>query len=350
MKVACVWYRHGILGLLLSFLTVSCWKQRLRGREDHGHAREQRERRGLRHSNVNEPYHKAKPSLYIEPDMLGTRNLTTTNATVYGAIIMSTLSESSNLQLTKTWRDDALGNKSMSTTEMAAARLAHARQMILELPFPVVEWPPIFAGPCPQIKDGHGTERGLAFAHYQIWLDFIHFDHDVLLAAERKDFKGTYSSSDFSSIGSRYMTSDKGTLYKNGIPFLEDDIIVVFEDDADIAIKDLRNTLQEEFAMMHTDILYLGWCSGRLARPVPLCMHAYALTRRGARKLVKYFEPCGPAVDLQLVIMGKNKWITYRTANPWSYQKSSLNERYPHPHDFTNGIFHQVRIGSFNGH
>ena len=207
MKVACVWYRHGILGLLLSFLTVSCWKQRLRGREDHGHAREQRERRGLRHSNVNEPYHKAKPSLYIEPDMLGTRNLTTTNATVYGAIIMSTLSESSNLQLTKTWRDDALGNKSMSTTEMAAARLAHARQMILELPFPVVEWPPIFAGPCPQIKDGHGTERGLAFAHYQIWLDFIHFDHDVLLAAERKDFKGTYSSSDFSSIGSRYMTS-----------------------------------------------------------------------------------------------------------------------------------------------
>ena len=93
----------------------------------------------------------------------------------------------------------------------------------------------------------------------------------------------------------------------------------------------------------------LGWCSGRLARPVPLCLHAYAITRRGARKLVKYFEPCGMAIDWQVVIMGKNKWITYRTANPWSYQ-NNLNSKYPRSHDFTQGIFHQVRIGSFNGH
>ena len=83
------------------------------------------------------------------------------------------------------------------------------------------------------------------------------------------------------------MATENGTLYKNGVPFLDDDILIVFEDDADIAIKDLENTLREELGMMTTDILYLGWCSGRLARPVPLCMHAYAVTRRGARKMVK---------------------------------------------------------------
>ena len=36
------------------------------------------------------------------------------------------------------------------------------------------------------------------------------------------------------------MASENGTLYKNGIPFLDDDILIVFEDDADIAIKDVR--------------------------------------------------------------------------------------------------------------
>lgn len=36
------------------------------------------------------------------------------------------------------------------------------------------------------------------------------------------------------------MAAENGTLYKNGLPFLEEDILVVFEDDADIAIKDVR--------------------------------------------------------------------------------------------------------------
>lgn len=80
--------------------------------------------------------------------------------------------------------------------------------------------------------------------------------------------------------GGKFEASENGSLFKNGKPFLDDDIIIIFEDDADIAIKDIETTLKEELAMMTTDILYLGWCSGRLARPVPLCMHAYALTRR----------------------------------------------------------------------
>ena len=143
---------HHVMVCLILFLGVSCDERRLRMRKgverwENEEKRAQSWRRDLRHSNLHDPNHKAKPSLYIEPDMQGTRNLTTNNSTVYGAIIMSTSADSSNLKLTKTWRDDVLGNKSMSTTEMATARLAHARQMILELPFPVVEWPPVFAGP-----------------------------------------------------------------------------------------------------------------------------------------------------------------------------------------------------------
>lgn len=74
----------------------------------------------------------------------------------------------------------------------------------------------------------------------------------------------------------------------NGSPI---DVLVILEDDVDVAIvySELNTTLSEEIGDMgsHTDLLFLGWCEGRLARPVPLCAHAYAVTRKGARKLVK---------------------------------------------------------------
>ena len=64
---------------------------------------------------------------------------------------------------------------------------------------------------------------------------------------------------------------------------------MVLEDDADVAIhyKDLNQTLAEELGSIGVDLLFLGWCEGRLARPVPLCTHAYAVTRKGARKLIQ---------------------------------------------------------------
>lgn len=55
------------------------------------------------------------------------------------------------------------------------------------------------------------------------------------------------------------------------------------------------------------------------------------------------------AIDEQFVTMAKNKWITWRTAHNWSY-KNRFNSNYPKSHDPFHGIFHQKRMGSFNGH
>lgn len=260
------------------------------------------------------------------------------NATVYGSIIISS-SIGSNVT-------SSTPSSSVSILEL---REHSAREMYHQLPFPVMEWPAVFTKACPRFRNGHKTERGLAFAHYQIWSDFVFFDHDILAQASAHEdgmFKSTTSTST-----SNLFTYENRTFYKNGIPFLESDILVIFEDDADIAVVDIEETMRDELASMSTDMLYLGWCNGRLARPVPLCTHAYALTRKGCRKLIKYFEPCGLALDEQFVIMGKNNWITYRVAHPWNY-KDRYNSRYSHSHshDGTHGIFHQKKLGSLNGH
>ena len=81
---------------------------------------------------------------------------------------------------------------------------------------------------------------------------------------------------------------------------------------------------------------------------MPLCLHSYAMTRRGARKAVASFEICGLAVDEQLVRMCKNDVLKYDRVRPYSY--TPTNKNYPQPKDNTKGIFHQKRMGSFNGH
>jgi hypothetical protein len=261
------------------------------------------------------------------------------NATVYGSIIISG-SASTITTNTNT-------NTPSNASSIVELREQSAREMYQQLPFPVMEWPAVFTKACPRFKNGHKTERGLAFAHYQIWSDFVFFDHDILAqASTHKD--GSFKSTTLTST-SNLFSYENQTLYKNGIPFLESDILVIFEDDADIAVIDIQETMRDELASMTTEMLYLGWCNGRLARPVPLCTHAYAITRAGCRKLIKYFEPCGLALDEQFVIMGKNNWITYRVAHPWNY-KDRYNNRYPHAHDGTHGIFHQKKLGSLNGH
>ena len=142
---------------------------------------------------------------------------------------------------------------------------------------PVVEWPPLRVAQCPQDdREKHGSsERGLSWAHYQILLEFIYFDDDVMKEWEKvggmqKDT--VYESNSISSLSSvftavaeksggtstsTFVGGGKGAsdvrkkeiaswpsgLYKNGIPFKEDDIMVMLEDDV-MAIKDIEGTLR----------------------------------------------------------------------------------------------------------
>lgn len=56
---------------------------------------------------------------------------------------------------------------------------------------------------------------------------------------------------------------------------------VIFEDDADIALKDHRVILRSELIGMKTDLMYLGWCESKMARPAFLRTHAHAVTGTG---------------------------------------------------------------------
>ena len=201
-------------------------------------------------------------------------------------------------------------------------------------------------------------------AHYRIIREFTYFDPVLLLLSRTKDYKSgrsikaassssnhTTNSTGMSSHDAAYVLHRNGSLFKNSIPFLDTDVLIVFEDDAESAIENLNVTIVQELSSMSTDILYLGWCEGRLARPVPLCTHAYALTRRGARKLLKHLEPCGLALDEQLVIIIKNNHLTYRRVSADSYSK--LNKKYRNMYgERTYGMFHQnkAKLGSTMGH
>lgn len=264
------------------------------------------------------------------------------NVTVYTSVITSTVNKNSHQHNQKT--------NHVNHSDANAARVNNIQTLKRHFyPFPVTEWPAIYTRPCPNFEHGHKTERGLALAHYQIWLDFVFFDNDVLDALKRNPpeyLPGT----PYSSISGRFQAYQNGTLLKNDLPFQENDILIILEDDAESVVEELNSTLVEELSAMSTDIVYLGWCEGRMARPVPLCLHAYALTRAGARKLIKYYEPCGKALDEQFVMFAKNNFISYRRANPWSYK--TLRSDYVAYDRKTDGVIRQNKhiIASINGH
>ena len=235
---------------------------------------------------------------------------------------------------------------------LISARLKNFHQLADELPFPLTEWAAVFTSACPLYPDGHKSERGLVWAHYRIFREFSYFD-PILLTKLRKvqnDSALVEANQPLHSKNGLYVAYPNGTLIKNNQLFLEDDIIAIFEDDAEGAVTELNTTLIEEHSAMNVDLLYLGWCEGRTARPVPLCTHAYALTRRGARKLVQYIEPCGRALDEQFVILAKNNLISWRRVFGHSYK--NLNEKYKGLYgEKTYGMFHQNKaLGSINGH
>jgi hypothetical protein len=320
-----------------------------------------------------------------------------------------------------------------------AARVAIYQQLQKQVPFEITRWGGIYSAPCPTMPRAHVAERGLMWAHYRIWRDFAFID-PILEARYEKwriqnvpkvvgdktgespsELGGTNHSArhHFKASGNGlyhiqrdYIVSQDhtykisladGKRFRGDEHLQNDDIILIFEDDAVPTVKDLPETLREELRDLHSgfasaqpysyynfngnlpgtpyfdpkakdqdiyggsnphdetkdgsmDIVYLGWCEGRLAKPAPICSHAYAITRFAARKLVHYIEPCGEALDLQLATLIKNGWVRFRRANSWSYSQDKIRPDYSEAgngggfKDF--GIFRQCKshCGSFMYH
>jgi len=197
-----------------------------------------------------------------------------------------------------------------SAQENAYTRIKNSKDMTAQLPFQTEAWLSIYAPSCPG-KHGKGNDRGVTMSHYQIWSDFL------------------------------FHTKDEKTY--------DDLIMVVFEDDAVIAVKNVTHSLEVEIGSMDTDLLFLGWCYGR--RHMPMCTHSYALSRNGAKKIVDNWDLCNPsAIDGQWKHLAKAEKFTWKKALPTSYAdlKAGFDDN---PDYFTRGIFTQKSgLVSFNHH
>jgi hypothetical protein len=186
------------------------------------------------------------------------------------------------------------------------------------LPFHFTTWPEILTGRCPSHhnrKSHKSVNAGLSHSHYQVWINFIFFDHDVLGAVRRNEVEEVYNSTAWSSTGGAFSASKSGSLWKNNLPFIEDDIMVIIEDDALVAVKNISEIMRNEFTNMTTDLLILGWRDTRPVHNLLASSFAYALTRRGARIAVKYFDPCGRTLDMQLSTVARHGRLSHRNLN-----------------------------------
>ena len=166
-------------------------------------------------------------------------------------------------------------------------RKANVDKLEKDIDITLEKWPAVFTDTCPgnnnyslYAKKLCKTCRGLSIAHKEIWYDFIN------------------SESDF---------------------------IVIFEDDAELESSKCLNIFYDKINNLTADITYLGHCFGHL------CLHAYALSKEGAKILTQNVKNCGPAIDEQLSQLILTKIIDAEfVKNP--------NEK----SHWTNGLFHQI--------
>jgi len=197
-----------------------------------------------------------------------------------------------------------------SATDNANFRWANSRELVAVLPMQVQTWHSVFSSSCPD-KVSRGNDRGVMMSHFQIWFDFVH--------NTRRD------------------------------PLMELSWIVVFEDDAVVAVENVTSSLMNEFNSVNVDLVFLGWCYGR--RQMPMCTHAYILSRSGAKKMIDNWDICSSvAIDRQWRQLSNEGIITWRKADPHSY--SNLRSGFTdNPTYFTRGIFTQKKgLVSFNFH
>lgn len=96
-----------------------------------------------------------------------------------------------------------------------------------------------------------------------------------------------------------------------------EDILIVFEYDAFIGRESAGKSAIEfvEKRNVSTDILYFGYCyqthndHPSISHLAPYCLHAYALTVHGARKLLEYVDACSIFADAAVALLINKKKI-----------------------------------------
>lgn len=196
----------------------------------------------------------------------------------------------------------------------AFRRIRHAENMTAQLPFPVQKWWSVYVSSCPS-RMNKGNDRGVMMAHYQIWADFVY----------------------------------QGRLGSDKEVAKDSDVLIVFEDDAVIAVRDIKHSIQQALAAMNKDLMYFGWCYGR--RHVPMCMHAYGITRGATKKVVELWDICSSdAIDSQIKALAMDGTISWQKAPEESYADLKPGF-FDNPAYFTRGLFVQKKgFVSFNHH
>jgi hypothetical protein len=150
-----------------------------------------------------------------------------------------------------------------NATAAMAIRKQSAHEVIAQLPFPVVEWPPMMAQPCPYSTNQHKTERGLVLAHLQIWMDFADPDPDTdtsgtggggspgFLPVDTRTWlpvnvtASSLAAGPAAAAGTEAATAGAAAAAAAAAAAgREEDILVVFEDDVGIISKDIQAALK----------------------------------------------------------------------------------------------------------
>jgi hypothetical protein len=177
-------------------------------------------------------------------------------------------------------------------------------------------WPPIMSRSCDMDgPEAYDKGRGSNLAHKEIWDNF----------------------------------------YRNRRKCGSKDALIVFEYDAFLGYPNAGNLAVEYAKNMTTDFLFLGYCyhkpqhHPRLGGKAPYCLHAYALSVEGARKLGLLLDACGPFADAQVARYADAGLLS------WSYVNHSVDQIYVN-HEYQSrgihisgrfqydGIFLQVKL------
>lgn len=189
-------------------------------------------------------------------------------------------------------------------------------------------------------------ERSLGLTHFLLWKDFSYFDDDhdkffaylKLVQTKNKPLKTKKWDNTLDTYS--YFNNTK---IKNGVPFDGNDILIVFEDDAEVAVLNIRELLMDELnqRMKGNSLLFLGYCDYKITKPMPICTHAYAITRNTAKILTQHYDSCGLPIDIQIAIMCKNNRISCTKVNMKGVRH---NNKYPRKGDKSRGYIHQADI------